>query len=169
MLLESVGRLFEDHCTRLSPTAPETGAFLDALWQAVSDTGVPLAALPSVRRRRMPSGRTVRRCCVAGRYSAPIPLAETMLAWVASSAGLEVSEKPMTVGLVRGDDRLTLERDGNGWRLIRPRQPAAVGDRCRTDRAARRCAGWCDGSGSMAPPARNWRQGATWLVSRATR
>jgi acyl-CoA dehydrogenase len=30
---------------------------------------------------------------------------------------LEVSEKPMTVGPVRRDDRLTLERDGNGWRL----------------------------------------------------
>jgi acyl-CoA dehydrogenase len=55
---------------------------------------------------------------VAGRFAAPIPLAETMLAaWVASSAGLEVSERPMTVGPVRADDRLTLERDGNGWRL----------------------------------------------------
>ena len=55
---------------------------------------------------------------VAGRFAAPIPLAETMLAaWVASSAGLEVSEQPMTVGPVRADDRLTLERDGNGWRL----------------------------------------------------
>jgi acyl-CoA dehydrogenase len=40
-----------------------------------------------------------------------------LAAWVASSAGLAVSEQPMTVGPVRADDRLTLERDGNGWRL----------------------------------------------------
>ena len=40
-----------------------------------------------------------------------------LAAWVASAAGLEVSEQPMTVGPVRAGDRLTLERDGNGWRL----------------------------------------------------
>ena len=39
---------------------------------------------------------------VAGRFSAPIPLAETMLAgWAAASCGLETSDGPMTVGPVR--------------------------------------------------------------------
>jgi len=37
--------------------------------------------------------------------------------WVASSAGLETVDGPMTVGPVRSGDKLTLERDGNGWRL----------------------------------------------------
>jgi alkylation response protein AidB-like acyl-CoA dehydrogenase len=55
---------------------------------------------------------------VAGRYSVPLPLAETMLAgWVAASAGLSISDGPMTVGPVRGADRLSVVRDGNGWRL----------------------------------------------------
>ena len=55
---------------------------------------------------------------VAGRHAAPIPLAETMLAaWIASGARLDVSDQPMTVGPVRAVDRLTLARDGNGWRL----------------------------------------------------
>jgi len=119
MLLESVGRLFEDHCTKQVADAAETGTFPAALWQAVSETGVPLAALPEAAGGADAEWSDLYAVLrVAGRFAAPIPLAETMLAaWVASSAGLEVTEAPMTVGPVRSDDRLTLERDGNGWRL----------------------------------------------------
>jgi acyl-CoA dehydrogenase len=119
MLLESMGRLFEDHCTKQVADAAETGVFPDALWHAVSETGVPLAALPeSAGGADAEWSDLFAVLRVAGRFAAPIPLAETMLAaWVASAAGLGVSEGPMTVGPVRADDRLTLERDGNGWRL----------------------------------------------------
>jgi acyl-CoA dehydrogenase len=115
MLLESMGRLFEDHCTKAVADSAEAGTFPAALWQAVSDTGVPLGAVAGSEVEWSDLYAVLR---VAGRFAAPIPLAETMLAaWVASAAGLEVSEQVMTVGPVRSDDRLTLERDGNGWRL----------------------------------------------------
>jgi acyl-CoA dehydrogenase len=119
MLLESVGRLFEDHCTKQVADAAETGVFPAALWQAISDTGVPLAALPeSAGGADAEWSDLFAVLRVAGRFAAPIPLAETMLAaWVASSAGLAITEQPMTIGPVRPDDTLTLERDGNGWRL----------------------------------------------------
>jgi len=115
MLLESMGRLFEDHCTKAVADSAEAGTFPAALWQAVSETGVPMGAVAGSEVEWSDLYAVLR---VAGRFAAPIPLAETMLAaWVASSAGLEVSEQAMTVGPVRSDDRLTLERDGNGWRL----------------------------------------------------
>ena len=119
MLLESMGRLFEDHCTKAVADAAEAGTFPDALWHAVNETGVPLAALPeSAGGADAEWSDLYAALRVAGRFAAPIPLAETMLAaWVASSASLEISEQPMTVGPVRADDRLKLERDGNGWRL----------------------------------------------------
>ena len=119
MLLESMNRLFEDHCTKAVADGAETGTFPTALWQAVSETGVPLAALPESAGGADAEWSDLYAVLrVAGRFAAPIPLAETMLAaWVASAAGLEVSEQPMTVGPVRADDRLTLERDGNGRRL----------------------------------------------------
>ncbi len=119
MLLDSVGRLFEDHCTKEVADRAEAGIFPDALWRAVSETGVPLAALPeSAGGADAEWSDLFAVLRVAGRFAAPIPLAETMLAaWVASSAGLQISEQPMTVGPVRLGDRLTLERDGNGWRL----------------------------------------------------
>jgi acyl-CoA dehydrogenase len=119
MLLESMNRLFEDHCTKAVADGAETGTFPAALWQAVSETGVPLAALPASAGGADAEWSDLYAVLrVAGRFAAPIPLAETMLAaWVASAAGLEVSEQPMTVGPVLAGDRLTLERDGNGWRL----------------------------------------------------
>ncbi|HET7882753.1 MAG TPA: acyl-CoA dehydrogenase family protein [Acetobacteraceae bacterium] len=115
MLLESMGRLFEDHCTKAVADAAETGIFPAALWQVVSGTGVPLAGVAGSEVEWSDLYAALR---VAGRFAAPIPLAETMLAaWIASSAGLDVGDAAMSVGPVRADDRLTLERDGNGWRL----------------------------------------------------
>jgi alkylation response protein AidB-like acyl-CoA dehydrogenase len=115
MLLESMTRLFEDHCTKAVADAAEAGTFPAALWQAVSATGVPLAGIADSEVEWSDLYAVLR---VAGRFAAPIPLAETMLAaWIASSAGLDVADMPMSVGPVRADDRLTLERDGNGWRL----------------------------------------------------
>ena len=46
MLLESMSRLFEDHCTKQVADAAETGVFAQGLWDVVAETGVPLAALP---------------------------------------------------------------------------------------------------------------------------
>lgn len=119
MLLESMGRLFEDLCTKQVVDAAETGVFAADLWRAVSETGVPLAALPeSAGGADAEWADLYAALRVAGRYSAPIPLAETMLAgWVASSAGLDIIDGPMTIGPVRAGDTLTLTRDGNGWRL----------------------------------------------------
>jgi acyl-CoA dehydrogenase len=119
MLLESMGRLFEDHCTKKVADAAETGVFAQALWDAVAETGVPLAALPeSAGGADAEWSDLYAALRVAARFSAPIPLAETMLAgWAAASCGLETSDGPMTVGPVRMADKLSLERDGNGWRL----------------------------------------------------
>ena len=119
MLLESMTRLFEDKATKQVVDAAEKGTFPADLWQAVSETGVPLAALPESAGGADAEWADLYDVLrVAGRYAAPIPLAETMLAgWIAAAAGLELTDAPMTVGPVRAGDTLTLERDGNGWRL----------------------------------------------------
>jgi acyl-CoA dehydrogenase len=119
MLLESMTRLFEDLCSKSVIDAAEKGVFADGLWRAVAETGVPLAALPeSAGGADAEWSDLFEVLRVAGRFSAPLPLAETMLAgWVAASAGLELSDGPMTVGPVRASDVLVVEREGNGWVL----------------------------------------------------
>src|ERR1700684_3583828 len=120
MLLDSMNRLFEDKSTKQVIDRAETGIFAADLWNAVAETGVPLAALPeSAGGADAEWSDLFAALRVAGRFSAPIPLAETMLAgWAAAACGLETSDGPMTVGPVRMGDKLTLERDGNGWRLF---------------------------------------------------
>ena len=119
MLLDSVGRLFEDKCAKPVIDSAETGVFAAELWRAISETGVPLAALPDSAGGADAAWSDLYAVLrVAGRHAAPIPLAETMLAgWIAANAGLELTDGPMSVGPVRSGDRLTLRRDGNGWRL----------------------------------------------------
>src|SRR4051795_3514363 len=119
MLLDSMTRLFEDKSTKQVIDRAETGVFADDLWRAVAETGVPLAALPEFAGGADAEWSDLFAVLrVAGRFAAPIPLAETMLAgWVAAGAGLAPSDGPMTVGPVRASDKLTLVRDGNGWRL----------------------------------------------------
>jgi alkylation response protein AidB-like acyl-CoA dehydrogenase len=111
-----MGRLFEDHCTKAVADAAETGTFPAGLWQAVSESGVPLGGVADSGVEWSDLYAVLR---VAGRYAAPIPLAESILAaWAASTAGFTVDERPMTIGPVRADEKLTLQRDGNGWRLF---------------------------------------------------
>jgi acyl-CoA dehydrogenase len=119
MLLESMDRLFGDKCSKAVVDAAESGTFAASLWQAVSDTGVPLAALPEASGGADAAWSDLFAVLrVAGRHAAPLPLAETMLAaWVAAGAKLDVTDRPMTVGPVRAADTLALTRDGNGWRL----------------------------------------------------
>src|SRR5206468_4460547 len=119
MLLESMTRLFEDKSTKAVTDASEAGTFAADLWHAVAETGVPLAALPeSAGGADAEWSDLFAVLRVAGRFAAPIPLAETMLAgWAAATCGLEPGDGPMTVGPVRSADTLTLGRDGNGWRL----------------------------------------------------
>ena len=119
MLLESMTRLFETHCTKQIVDDAEKGVFAQTLWDAVAETGVPLAALPeSAGGLGADWSDLYAALRVAARHAAPLPLAETMLAgWVAATCGLETVDGPMTVGPVRTSDTLTLAQDGNGWRL----------------------------------------------------
>lgn len=119
LLLDSMNRLFEERSTKDVIDRAEAGAFPTELWRAVAETGVPLAAVPEsaggIGAEWIDILPALR---VAGRHAAPIPLAETMIAaWLAAEAGLEAADGPMSFGPVRREDRLSVERDGAGWRL----------------------------------------------------
>jgi acyl-CoA dehydrogenase len=54
----------------------------------------------------------------AGRYTAPVPLAETIVAGaLLSRAGLDVPLGPMTLAPARRSETLTLARSGNAWKV----------------------------------------------------
>jgi acyl-CoA dehydrogenase len=118
MLTDQLQRLFAREVTSAVLAGAEKGRFADSLWRQVSDMGV-LDALASEDSGG--SGlawadiEAVLRTC--GRFAAPLPIGETMLAsWALSRAGLARPETVIAVsgalwqlssdGLVSGEDGL---------------------------------------------------------------
>ena len=117
-LTESAERLFALHCTKAVVQAADSGAFPQALWDAVAEAGFTAALLPEDAGGfgATPS-EAMAILQVAAFHAAPIPLAETMLAgWLLAAAGLPVPPGPLTLAPVRPGS-LILDREGTGWRL----------------------------------------------------
>jgi len=123
ILTETCTRLFTDHATTAVLEAAEKGEWPAAFWPALEENGL---TLPQVPEARGGAGGSWTDAFVvlaaAGRFAAPVPLAETMLAGaILAEAGLDVPLGPLTVAPThvpgQGDDRLGLTRDGGIWRL----------------------------------------------------
>ena len=118
-LADSAQRLFSQHVDKSVLKAAEQGIFPRALWDAVTEAGFTAALLPEEAGG---FGATVpealRLLQIAAEHTAPIPLAETMLAgWLLARAGLPVPEGVLTLAPVRSGDALTLSRAGDRWHL----------------------------------------------------
>jgi acyl-CoA dehydrogenase len=116
LLSDTITRLFGDLATKELIEAAEKGTWPDKLWRALEEGGL---TLPLVAEDAGGAGGTWLDAHVvmraSGRYSAPLPLAETILAgWLLSRAGLEVPFGPITLAPVHRDERLTLARGEGG-------------------------------------------------------
>ena len=114
LLADTVTRLFNDLATKELIESAEQGAWPDKLWRALEEGGL---TLPLVPESAGGAGGTWLDAHVvvraSGRHTAPVPLAETIIAgWLLSRAGLEVPLGPLTLAPVHADERLTLARGG---------------------------------------------------------
>ena len=76
---------------------------------------------------------------VAGRFAAPVPLAETLMAgWLLARAGIAVPSGPMTVAPVHADGHIALRADGSARRPGAPRTVRPQRRPYRRSRASRR-------------------------------
>jgi alkylation response protein AidB-like acyl-CoA dehydrogenase len=84
------------------------------LWDTLEESGLPRAWVPEDlggAGAAMADGFAVLR--VAGRFAAPVPLAETLLAgWLLARAGIAVPEGPLTLAPVHADGNIGLRPDG---------------------------------------------------------
>lgn len=119
ILEDQVNRLFSDMVTKDLQETAETGEWPAALWQAIEENGLPGILVPEEAGGSgagWADAQVVIRA--AGRYRAPVPLAETILAsWLLAGAGLEVPPGPLTVAPSQAGDVLSLRHDGDTWRL----------------------------------------------------
>lgn len=112
-------KLFGDMCEKNLLDEAEKGAWPQALWSAMEEAGLTRALTDeNAGGSGLSIGDALIAVRIAARYSAPVPLAETMLAeWLAASAGLSCPDGPLTIAPVAPTDRLVLAREGDGWRL----------------------------------------------------
>lgn len=118
IIIDTATRIFADLCEPQTINAAEAGEWPRALWDALEESGLPLTWVPDTlggAGAEMGDGFAVLR--VAGRFAAPVPLAETLLAgWLLAQAGIASPAGPMTIAPVHEDGRI--ERAGGnlrGW------------------------------------------------------
>jgi acyl-CoA dehydrogenase len=119
ILGDVVTRLFTERVTKEQLEAAETGAWPEALWQAVEENGLTWPLVPEDKGGAGGSWSdafVVARA--AGRHAVPLPIVETIVgSWLLSASGLDVPSGALTIAPVHREDRLRLTRAGSGWRL----------------------------------------------------
>ena len=117
MLIESATRLFRDNVDQKMLEAAKRDGWSEKLWLALEQAELPRVSVPE---QAGGAGGTLSDLAavlrVAGRYAAPVPLAETaMLAgWMLASSGLPVPRGPLAADPV-SDDVVSAHRDGSRW------------------------------------------------------
>lgn len=119
IVLEQADRLLEGEVTRERLIAFDRGESQPALWKSVEDAGLHLALVDEAKGgaglRPQHGLRVLRR---AGYHTAPLPVAETMLAnWVWTAVGGEPIAGTVSIGPSHAGETLRVSRDGTSWRL----------------------------------------------------
>ncbi|MFP6746352.1 MAG: acyl-CoA dehydrogenase family protein [Alphaproteobacteria bacterium] len=119
VLGDQVSRLLADRVGKSELESAETGASQAALWLAIEENGLPSVLVPEDRGGvggGWDEAEVVIRA--AGRYHAPVPLVENILAgWLLSHAGLDMPLGMTSIAPVRADEALNLVRQGGGYRV----------------------------------------------------
>lgn len=114
IVADTAARIFADLADPQTLNRAKDASWKAPLWQALSESGLTLAWVPEEQGgagASLAEGFEVAR--VAGRFAAPVPIAETLLAgWLLARAGISSPEGAMTVAPARPGDRITLKGDG---------------------------------------------------------
>jgi alkylation response protein AidB-like acyl-CoA dehydrogenase len=114
IIADTATRIFRDLCEPNTVNEAENGEWPKALWDTLEESGLTLAWVPDElggAGAALADGFAVLH--VAGRFAAPVPLAETLMAgWLLGRAGIAVPRGPLTVAPVHADGRVTLAAGG---------------------------------------------------------
>jgi acyl-CoA dehydrogenase len=114
IIVDTATRIFRDLCEPNTINEAEKGVWPKALWAVLEESGLPLTWVPEElggAGAALADGFAVLR--VTGRFAAPVPLAETLMAgWLLAQAGISVPSGPLAIAPVHADGRITLGPEG---------------------------------------------------------
>jgi acyl-CoA dehydrogenase len=119
ILHDQVNRLLGDQIGKAELETAETGASQQTLWQTIEENGLPRVLVPEDMGGvggGWGEAEVVIRA--AGKFQAPVPLVESILAgWLLSQAGLEMPGGMLSIGPVRRNEEVSIEREGGLFRV----------------------------------------------------
>jgi acyl-CoA dehydrogenase len=119
IILDTVTKIMIDLSTKEVIFAAEQGTWASDLWDTLVEVGMTSIGIPEESGDiggNLEDAMGALR--ITGRYSAPIPLAETLMAnRLLALSGLPVSQDPLTIAPVRKTDQITAEKTPEGWVL----------------------------------------------------
>jgi acyl-CoA dehydrogenase len=114
IITDTATKIFQDLCEADTVNKAEKGEWPKALWDALEESGLPLTWVSDEfggAGAELADGFAVLR--VAGRFAAPVPIAETMLAgWLLAEAKIAAPAGPMTIAPVYEDGNIVIGADG---------------------------------------------------------
>ncbi|MFS0916432.1 acyl-CoA dehydrogenase family protein [Brevibacillus sp. 179-C 1.1 NHS] len=116
MLIQSTTKIMKDVCTKEMVNDAEKGRWAAELWEVLAESGLLSIAVPEERNGNGGSYHDAFSVVrIAAKYSAPIPLAETLLAnWLLADMGESVSEEPLTIAW-KYSKPFAFRKSAEGW------------------------------------------------------
>ncbi|EKN66944.1 acyl-CoA dehydrogenase domain-containing protein [Neobacillus bataviensis LMG 21833] len=117
ILLTTTEKILKDHCTKEVITKVEQGIWPAPLWDTLEETGITNISIPVEMQGSGGSlGDALSVLQAAGRFAAPIPLAETLLSkWVLSTCNLPFPDGPLAIVMPSSTDSVKFTNTPAGW------------------------------------------------------
>lgn len=117
MLMQSTTKILKDVCTKELVNESEQGIWAAKLWSTLADSGMITVGVPEelggIGCSYQDAFSILR---LAGKYSAPVPLAETFLGnWLLADLGEQVFDEPITVAFPGSENGVYLQKQEDGW------------------------------------------------------
>lgn len=119
LIIQTAAKIMKEVCTNEMVNDAEKGIWTAELWDTLADSGMITVGVPEELGGVGGSVKDALHILrIAGKYSAPIPLAETLIGnWLLSDAGEQVSDEPLTFALPMPNERFRFRQKDNGWMI----------------------------------------------------
>ncbi|MDF2684187.1 MAG: acyl-CoA dehydrogenase [Brevibacillus sp.] len=116
MLIQSTTKIMKDVCTKELVNEAENGQWAADLWEILAESGMLTVAVPEELEGTGGSYADAYQILrLAGKYSAPIPLAETYMGnWLLADLGVVSSNEPLAI-LANKNEPFQFRKDQEGW------------------------------------------------------
>ncbi|MDQ0340831.1 acyl-CoA dehydrogenase [Caldalkalibacillus uzonensis] len=117
MIVDTTARIMKDLVSKETVNNAEKGIWPGELWDILEEMGLTMIGIPEEQGGAGGSyGDALSALKIAGKYSAPIPLAETLIAnWLLHQLQFDIKEGSLTLTSVSDLEAIQFEQTADSW------------------------------------------------------